>query len=468
MEKGEVAMNRKTILLLFGSFVLILNLGIYYWREVHLKSPAAMEETLTFDGISIRQMEFVDAGEFWVLTDKDLRLYNNGILAEVFDANHTPALANNGAANPQITIDRQGNVWVANPSSASLGVYKNQKWTQIQVDTFISAFAIDPLGVIWAGFELFGNDGAKLEIIERNTRTSYTKENSPLSGHTILDIAFDEDGRAWLATNGGGIFVTDGSHWENFNTENSQIPGNLIRAIVLDEADRAWVAADAVSVFDGNSWTSYSDEAAAVDWENISDIAVDHAGRVWVVFDFGAGARVFDGESWANVEQPVEFMATDMSGNVWLYNDFAAYNTSPDMFRPVPLPVAQADFVMSTGAPLYLAILTAGLWLMILLKAEKDIRWVLTGFGIYLLWIYINIPHPLPLGESAFHDYGPLFFSLNPGTYGTFASLVGAIAGVYASPQAEVKPADWARSGLLAGSLITFCFVTYEMFLRDL
>lgn len=75
------------------------------------------------------------------------------------------------------------------------------------------------------------------------TWIAYNKDNSGLLGNEIEALAFDPQGRAWIATRkGDGVNVFDGETWIACKKSNSGLVSNKVEAIAFDQKGQAWLA----------------------------------------------------------------------------------------------------------------------------------------------------------------------------------------------------------------------------------
>ncbi|MCR6641202.1 MAG: hypothetical protein NVV82_19945 [Sporocytophaga sp.] len=151
-------------------------------------------------------------------------------------------------------------------------------------------------------------------------------------------MLFDKDGNAWINTM-GGLVKYDGEKWTKYDQYNPILNGILISDIAFDDSGVLWVASDNVlytlsnnvlvrkAIFskkiyyiekgkDGSVWLAldgrmakYStNEVRELYWEgltekeNIRDIAVDSDNSVWIAL-YDNGLRKFDGVKFIDYSQ---------------------------------------------------------------------------------------------------------------------------------------------------------------------
>lgn len=121
---------------------------------------------------------------------------------------------------------------------------------------------------------------------------------------------------------------------------------------------------------------------------------------------------------------------------------------------------------ISSRVSVVVNILLVGMCVMMLIGAAKSIKWSLVGFGIYLVWVFINVSSPSSYGLYRPGDV-PYFLELNPGTYGMIGGIIGGIFGKY-NEALKDNGIFWARNGLLIGLVGSFCFMANELFIRSI
>ncbi|MFQ5923552.1 MAG: two-component regulator propeller domain-containing protein [Anaerolineales bacterium] len=259
-----------------------------------------------------------------------------------------------------IHIMPDGQVWIG--TSSGVATLSGDSWefltqgiSELQGNE-VTEIARDGTGRIWVGAygPLTGpvtpstpHPGG-LTIYDTGSWTSFTSQNSPLATNVVYNIAFDQQGRAWIQTGDfrvpsrGGIQIYDGDSWttitpngleldadsyvggidfdqqgnawvgsehglfvfaadmswEHFTVDNSGLPDNRVTAVAVDESGSAWVGTmDGLGVYDGISWTSYtpSNSGLADPW--VFDVEDGRTGKVWI--GTYSGLSSFDGNSWA-------------------------------------------------------------------------------------------------------------------------------------------------------------------------
>jgi len=125
--------------------------------------------------------------------------------------------------------------------------------------------------------------------------TTYNKTNG-LSDNTVYNIAEDNKGNIWFATD-NGVSKFDGQFWETFSNA-SNFTGDSVRAVAVDIVGNVWFGSThGVTRYDGKNWKTYTTADGLAD-DYIFQIATDTDGNVW--FTTYNGLSKFDGATWTN------------------------------------------------------------------------------------------------------------------------------------------------------------------------
>ena len=120
---------------------------------------------------------------------------------------------------------------------------------------------------------------------------------SGIVGIQINDIAQDQRGYIWVATN-SGISKFDGKTFANYNRKDG-LAENHAATIHCDSKGRVWVGHQTagISVIYPDSINVFSEENGLINNE-VHDIIEDDSGNIWVA-TFG-GISIYDGKNWTS------------------------------------------------------------------------------------------------------------------------------------------------------------------------
>ncbi|MCS6966997.1 MAG: two-component regulator propeller domain-containing protein [Cytophagales bacterium] len=163
-----------------------------------------------------------------------------------------------------ILYDQQGRLWVGTDKGLVTrlpsGEWKRPSQQTAQWLTDISAIRQDEYGHFWVGVS-----SPEVRLVHLDKEGNYVEHfdvpNFQNKNQYINDIAIDQVGRKWLATENGGVWMIDvNGKWYCYDTSTEEyMPSNRIRGIVVDEDDIKWVGTDKglISTRDGRMWTLY-------------------------------------------------------------------------------------------------------------------------------------------------------------------------------------------------------------------
>lgn len=162
--------------------------------------------------------------------------------------------------------------------------------------------AINHLG-LWAGF-FRASDSPRGGLAQFN-KQAWADCDAPEGtlGKDVNDIAFDPEGRVWVAAEKTGVAMYDGSQWRTF-TEKDGLPSADTFGLTVDPQARVWVCTwNGVTVFDKGEWsTPYTTQNGTLASDHAHAIAFDGVGDVWVglIRDGVSHQRHTDG-SWEHL-----------------------------------------------------------------------------------------------------------------------------------------------------------------------
>lgn len=109
--------------------------------------------------------------------------------------------------------------------------------------------------------------------------------------NAITDIAVDDSGNKWLATDGSGVVVLDSgnTNWTVYDTGNSDLPDDFIHSITLSGSER-WFGTlgGGAAHLSGGSWQIYNTSNSLLPEDDVLAIAIDANGGQWfATFDTG-------------------------------------------------------------------------------------------------------------------------------------------------------------------------------------
>jgi len=271
------------------------------------------------------------SGGNWVLyNSQNVGLSNRWINGIDFDRNHNTWVSTSGggigrfdgetwmAFNPynggmfpwpyptdalQASVEgADGNIWAATYGQG-IAVWDGSDWIRRYMETWvIDNIVRDSTGGLWC----MASSG--LYHFEGDTWRRFDFLNSPLPSY-VTGVCADKGGYVWV-TNLGGLFRTDGVHWENYSPDSAGMPGSGNCWSPARAPDGSlWLSAalDPSSALvrfrrEDTSWTVYDSTNSPL--KGCGVVAVTRRNVVWVGYFRGdiyppRGALVrFDGTDW--------------------------------------------------------------------------------------------------------------------------------------------------------------------------
>ncbi|MFH1957785.1 MAG: two-component regulator propeller domain-containing protein [bacterium] len=295
--------------------------------------------TFTTEGLLSNTVNAVvksTSGEMWFATNEGLTIYDGN--------NWTTHL--NGQSINDITFDGTGAIW-ANPSyGVSVSSTNGTSWTayttanhNLPANYVYTVEKDSKSDIIWCG-TTYGIGRIQIGV----SQSSFTTTNSGLIDDTVMAIAFDSSGNAWIGTDSGvSRYSIDEGTWTNYTTSDSGLADNYILSIAVDSDDNPWFGtlSKGVCKFDGTAWTTYNTGDGLVA-NRVYDIYID-GNKKWFATDGGVG--LYDGTSWKKfttesglADSRVYSIGQDSGENMWFgtrsglsrfeYTGAAGYNIS--------------------------------------------------------------------------------------------------------------------------------------------
>ena len=221
------------------------------------------------------------------------------------DTDHRPAVygAADGLPSPYITdltLDADGRIWAGTWQGIASLEPGSGEWTQPVLPEALPSGHIT--AVLAQGRQLWigtGNGLARYDIA-----TGALSAEEAIARHFVQDLALDSSQRLWVATEGGGIFASDGAGgWTLYQADSAAgqaILGDSVTALAPDPkvpgAMWAGVNQRGLNYFDGQVWHDRS-ATARLPSKLFYDFYVDPVdASLWIGSE--GGVTRFDGRTW--------------------------------------------------------------------------------------------------------------------------------------------------------------------------
>lgn len=152
----------------------------------------------------------------------------------------------------------------------------------------VRAVASDKNGV-WIGYFDSNNNSfngiSHLDISKDQKIWTYCDQPRLIRDKLVNDIAIDQSGQVWFATDGDGVLTLAQGSWYTYTTSNSNLPSNATYEVTIDQDDNIWVGTWAgVAKFDKSvdRWDLKYNITNGLFSNQVHAIAFDSIGDIWV------------------------------------------------------------------------------------------------------------------------------------------------------------------------------------------
>jgi ligand-binding sensor domain-containing protein len=223
-----------------------------------------------------------------------------------------------------LSIDEKGSLWVGTDRGG--GWFNDAQWTDVVPrNMVVMDFAFDDQGRAWIA------DGRGVDVYEAGNLTTYGYDEGLTSVQTRAMLV-DLDGRIWVGLdvaghgclggeNAGGINVFENGEWRWIDT--GELFGSTALELMMEQDGTIWVVGlTGLARFDSESGTAI--DLPLEEGAELRCGAIDPEGRIWI----GAkkfGLWVWDGEAWEQYStedglagDTVWTIAFDEAGRAWV------------------------------------------------------------------------------------------------------------------------------------------------------
>lgn len=207
----------------------------------------------------------------------------------------------------------------------------------------IISIAFENNGTAWLSTNETTTDTSGPSLIKYDVQDGsievFNHSNSILDSQiAIQDIEIDAQSRVWFGSR--GLYCYHEGVITRYDTSNSIIPQNHIYAIAIDDDNRVWATCfgseeeAGVVVFDNGSFQLITEENSDIPYERVLDIEVGPDQTMWML----AGGNIvkYDGQTWTEYDEDdfgfrpyvIDDIAVDQDNNVCAVIDYAYSSSS--------------------------------------------------------------------------------------------------------------------------------------------
>jgi len=331
------------------------------------------DKNSSFEDIAIEKVAVGKNGEIWAIQWPGVHRYKNGTWTQYTEATHS------GYYNDYpitLGIDNNGVCW-AGGYGYEMWSFDGTSWTtrkNLGLDTVeyveIYSIAFDKNNVLHVGTLDHGVYKVKLD-----STIQYLGGDMGFYLNQVNDLMFTNDGKLWIAGEGGGIAIYDGVNFSN-QTPSQGLGSDRVACLTGNASAIAAVNSEAgVSVFTAGTWEYYDpNKIGLFTASGIYSMSLDKSNNVWM----GGNAEIakYDGANWTvyrsngtgvpnDVVTAIKF---DSKNKVWISS-----------YRGV------AEFDQTANSWINYDIATAGLpsdYIYDMDIDTKDIVWLATDSGL--------------------------------------------------------------------------------------
>lgn len=187
----------------------------------------------------------------------------------------------------EVAIAADGTAWLA--TNKGLAQFDGSQVTELILNDQ-TGLPSDDLRTVLAASDGSVWVGADADLAQRKPDGTWTHfgVGNPFDheGVVVLDIAEDETGAIWIATDDSGVFRYQSETWQQFG--DSELPSSNVNSISFAPDNSVWIGtSNGAARFDGANWQAFPASAETLISPYVNDVFITSTGDVYFATEGG-------------------------------------------------------------------------------------------------------------------------------------------------------------------------------------
>ncbi|MBD3216606.1 MAG: hypothetical protein GF311_28585 [Candidatus Lokiarchaeota archaeon] len=222
-----------------------------------------------------------------------------------------------------LAMDSSSNILAAS-EFGGIAKFDGTTWSSVSTsescitNTVVRDLTVMPNGELWVGIQ----EG--VTVINSQSCTTYTVDNSPLSSGWVSCIRQDSEGAIWLGC-GSGFTIIYNEQWETLQIDSIDQFSNIVKGVAFAPEGNTWIgtAGGLVEMNNDKSFSRHKTSNSGLASNEMWSLDMSPSGKLWAGASLGFTS--FDGQIWTsfNYMNSDMFTATPLNygfssdGSVW-------------------------------------------------------------------------------------------------------------------------------------------------------
>jgi ligand-binding sensor domain-containing protein len=302
----------------FGTYDGLISFDGQNWNLIDL--PA--------DDLEVVDLATDSTGNIWLATRYSGILKYDGTAFTVYNTANSALPSNNCKA---LAIDSQNRIWVATVAHG-LGRLEGDTWTvwntlsSLLPTNYLTMVEVDPMDNVWVNAARNNYEPWALIRISGEIWTPYVydPEVPGLTTFWVNDMQYRHC--CWWFATGDGLAKLENEVWTVYNEDYCQLPSFNFQNLAFDAQGRLWLAtlSHGIACFHEGAFNTWQNEDSGLASDQCNYIYLDSQGRKWMGHQYD-GVSVFSGgdvgveaEELPKPEFALQVWPNPFSDRVWL------------------------------------------------------------------------------------------------------------------------------------------------------